>query len=253
MRAFIISSTEAADRRAFMSEQLGRLGIEHEFFDAVRGAEAIGDLGLYDKRAALAAEGRELRAGEVGCALSHARLYAEIERRALPWALILEDDALLHPELPAVLGRLESGIMEQGDLIFLERCDHVRPGSARPLSGRFRIGEPIMVRAGSTAQSAGYVVTASAAAAMNGVNLPVHFPADSWGYYRGLVRFRGVQPTLTLIRQDTRFESTIYQRGARPVFKKNPLWRLVVYDFLAYTALGRVLMRPLRVILNKPL
>jgi glycosyl transferase family 25 len=251
LRVIVISLPDATDRRRVMRERLGKLGLEYEFLDAVRGTDVYGDPGLYDKAKALKAEGRELYAGEVGCALSHAKAYREIVRRGLPWALVLEDDAVLHERLPDILERLEAGILEQGDLVFLERCDYVRPGSARALFGAFRIAEPILVRAGATAQAAGYVVTRTAAEAIMARNVPVHFPADSWGYYLGLVRYRGIQPTLTLIRQDTSFGSTTRKVATRPVFRKNPLWRLVAHDFLTYTSIGRVFMRPLRVLLKR--
>ena len=59
--------------------------------------------------------------------MSHAEAYAEIARRGLPCALVLEDDAVLHKDLPSILRKLESGILEQGDVVFLERCDTSGP------------------------------------------------------------------------------------------------------------------------------
>lgn len=234
-----------------MSEQLDRLGIEYEFLDAVRGADAVGDPSLYDPRAALTAEGRELRPGEVGCALSHTKAYAEIAGRGLACALVLEDDAILHPDLPAVLRKLERKMLEQGEIIFLERCDYVRPGSSRAVLGQYRLARPILVRAGSTAQAAGYVVTGSAAEAIKALNIPVSFPADSWGHYIGFVRFRGIQPTLTLVRQNTGFGSATLEEGTRNEFKKYPLWRLIAHDFLFYTAVGRIAFRALKASLKR--
>lgn len=251
MRSLVVSLPKAADRRAFMRSQLERLGIEYGFVDGAIGAEAIGDARYYDRSGALSAEGRELRPGEVGCALSHGRAYDALLESGLPWALVLEDDAILDERLPGVLSSLERGVLAQGDLVFLERCDYLRPFTARSLVGTFRIGTPMLVRAGATAQSAGYVITATAAEAIRGINLPVRFPADSWGHYRGKVRFLGVQPTLTLIRQSSDFASTTFGSGARRAFKKYPLWSLVAHDLLFYTALGRLVQRPLRTILKK--
>ena len=113
---------------------------------------------------------------------------------------------------------------------------------------RYRLARPILVRAGSTAQAAGYIVTKKAAEAIRAVNRPVHFPADSWGHYEGLVRFRGIQPTLTLIRQNTGFGSGTLEGRTRSEFKKYPLWRLVAHDFIFYTAAGRVALRALNAI-----
>jgi len=96
MYTFVISLPEDIARRTFVKAQLDKLGLEFEFFDAVRGSEKIGDPRWYDDVAARKLEDRSLRPGEVGCALSHAAVYAEIVKRDLPWALILE---MMHPLL----------------------------------------------------------------------------------------------------------------------------------------------------------
>ncbi|MDP3130054.1 MAG: glycosyltransferase family 25 protein, partial [Bacillota bacterium] len=216
----MVSLPRDTQRRSSISAQLERLGIEYEFFNAFWGADFVSEKAKYDPGRARMLEGRELRPGEVGCALSHAGAYARIADGSDPWSLILEDDARLHPDLPAVLERLEQTSLEQGDLVFLERCDHYRPGSARRLLGEYSLVAPIFVRYGSTAQTAGYVVTKEAAEAMRGVNVPVKFPADSWGYYRGSVRMRAVVPSMKLIRQDVGLGSTTQASGTRREFTR---------------------------------
>jgi glycosyl transferase family 25 len=241
VKAFVISLAESGARRDFMARQLERLGLDFEFFDGVRGSERVGERASYDREGALRREGRELRAGEIGAALSHGAVYAEIDRRALPWALVLEDDAELSPDLPAVIGALEDGVLEQGDVVLLERCDRVAPLSVRNLVGRYRIARPVLLRAGAAAQAAGYVVTLAAAAAMKGVNLPVTFPADSWGYYRELVRFRGILPSRALVRQVLEFGSYTLGRERR-AFGRSSLLGLLAHDFLTYTRVGRSML-----------
>jgi len=119
----------------------------------------------------------------------------------------------------------------------------VAPFSSRSLVGSYRIARPVLLRAGAAAQAAGYVVTLAAARAMEGVNLPVFFPADSWGYYRDLVRFRGILPSLALVRQRVEFGSATLGRE-RPVFRRSSLFGLMTHDFLTYTRVGRQL-RPI--------
>jgi glycosyl transferase family 25 len=245
MRVFVISLRAATERRVFMKEQLERLGLEHEFFDAFVGSECVSDLRRYDARKSMEADGRELRPGEVGCALSHAAVYEEIARRGLSCALVLEDDAILHDDVPRVLDRLEHGELRQGEVVVLERCDYVRPFSSRRLFGKYRIATPILVKLGSIAQAAGYVVSLEAARAMAGVNVPAHFPADSWGFYKGLVRFRGMTPTLTLVRQRVEFESTTTQ-GVRKAFTRYNIVMLLVHGFFVYTAIGKRIRRSLK-------
>jgi glycosyl transferase family 25 len=246
LKAFVINLKTNPERRAFMGEQLARLGIEHEFFDALVGAEYCSDPRWHDPARSLREISRELRAGEVGCALSHAFVYRRIVELGLPWAFVLEDDALLHEDVPAVLKALEEGILEQGDLVTLERCDFVLPGSSRKVYGRYRIASPVLVKIGSVAQAAGYVITLEAARKVMDANIPVHVPADAWGFYKGLVRFRGVTPTLTLVRQRVDFGSTTLSGGARVEFRRHNLFIMLAYGFFMYTAVGKAMRRALK-------
>jgi glycosyl transferase family 25 len=250
MKTFVINLLGEEARRKFMRGQLESLGIDYEFFDAVLGSDRISDPQWYDDSAARVLEDRSLRHGEVGCAISHSLVYAEIVRRGLPCALILEDDAILHPTLPNVLHALESGEMEQGDIVFLERCDHIRLCSAKRLSGIFSIAVPILVRHGNNAGAGGYVVTAKAAAVMMKLNIPVRFPADNWGYYRGFVRFKGIIPTLTLVHQEVSFGSAIAVGGTRQIIKPYSIFDLLWNSFKTYSPLGRALKHTVKRIIH---
>jgi glycosyl transferase, family 25 len=245
MKAFVINLKSNPDRRAFMEEQLKRLDLDFEFFDGIVGAKYHGDPQWHAPHKSVREISRELRPGEVGCALSHAFVYREIVRRGLPCAFVMEDDAILHDDVPRVLERLELGELEQGELVFLERCDFIRPFSSRPLVGRYRIATPVLVKIGSVAQAAGYVISLEAARAMMNANVPVFFPADGWGFYKGLVRYRGVTPTLTLIRQRVDFGSTT-TTGVRPEMGRHNLFMILGYGFFMYTWVGKRIRRVLK-------
>ena len=60
----------------------------------------------YDSARRRRAHGRDLKAGELGCLLSHRAVYQHIVAQNMPFALILEDDARLAPETKAVLEAL---------------------------------------------------------------------------------------------------------------------------------------------------
>lgn len=239
MKTFVISLKSEVARRNAMREQLESLRLDYEFFDAIRGSEHFDDPRWYDDASARRLEGRSLRPGEVGCALSHAAVYAEIVKRGIPWALILEDDAMLHKALPAILSAIEDGAGGQGQLISLSRCDAYVPWTKERLWGQFSIATPCLVKEGAIGQSVGYVISLDAAKAIATVNVPVKFPADSWGHYRGLVKFKGVLPTLSVVRQNTSFQSTTLPGGVRPDFVPYPMTALLMHGFLTYTYLGR--------------
>ncbi|GAB6276968.1 MAG: glycosyltransferase family 25 protein [Rectinema sp.] len=243
MKTFVISLSGDDVRRSFMRRQLDALGIDYEFFDAIRGSERIGDLRWYDDVSVHHLEGRSLRPGEVGCALSHTAAYAEIVKRSLPWALILEDDAVLHRDLPNVLSVIERGAGAQGQLISLSRCDAYLPWTKKHLFGAFAIVTPWLVKEGSIAQAVGYVISLKAAEAMVEINVPVKFPADSWGHYCGIVEFKGVIPTLTLVTQNVDLGSTTLESGKRQAFTPYSIKDLLLHGFTTYNSFGRFLKR----------
>ena len=103
--AFVVSLPRETKRRKLMEAQLECIEMPYEIFDAVYGKDIPDDelAKLYDEKATLNTFGRGTTRGEIGCALSHHGIYRRIVERDLPGALILEDDALLGRDLPAVL------------------------------------------------------------------------------------------------------------------------------------------------------
>lgn len=249
MQIFVISLPDAADRRAFISRQLDSLGLPYEFVDAIWGKDHYDDRSYYDREKALRIELRNMTAGEVGCALSHQKVYGLIAQRGLPYALVMEDDAVVSPDLPDVLRNLE-GRIQPNDLIQLERCDVYARKGLQPLYKSYRLARPTMIKYGSMCQSAGYVITKEAAEKIGHMNSPVYVPADSWGQYVGLVNFRGVIPTLTLIKQDVSFECTT-QAYQRSEFTPSTPVSLLIYAFKTRSLIGRTLVRVAKRILRR--
>lgn len=102
---FVINLEKQEKRREIISKQLNALHIPFEIFPAVNGRlltqEQISQ--LYDREKALKKGYYDLTLPEIGCALSHINIYKKIVSENIPYALILEDDAFLNPELPKVL------------------------------------------------------------------------------------------------------------------------------------------------------
>ncbi len=240
MRIFIISLAASQDRRSFMADQLHKLKLDYEFVDGVIGRDYYDDPAFYDKAKALRIEKRSLTPGELGCALSHQKIYRQIINDKLPYALIFEDDAEFSPDLPKVLSSLEP-MIKPNDFIQLERCDVYHKRSARPLFGPYRLVKPRMILYGSMCQSAGYIITKEAAARILSVNFPVYVPADSWGQYRKTIHFLGLIPTLTLIKQNVNFACTT-QAFQRSEFTPSTAFSLLLYSFKTRWRLGRALV-----------
>lgn len=132
LKFFVISLKHQAQKRAFMQEQLGRLGIDFEFFDAVNGRELSDEdkaLCEFGDGAILTCTGNHkvkiecaLSPGEVGCALSHLKIYQQLatwltdESKADTAAVILEDDAVINEDTILALNSLDV-ITEPWDVV----------------------------------------------------------------------------------------------------------------------------------------
>lgn len=103
---FVISLEGSGKRKQPLLRQLERQGIGFKLFEAVDASKLTApQLANYHlsaaeyfahngKPAVMQPRGALLR-GEIGCALSHIRIYEEIVKQEYPWTLILEDDVEL--------------------------------------------------------------------------------------------------------------------------------------------------------------
>jgi glycosyl transferase, family 25 len=97
---YYINLVRRTDRRAFMEEQFARLGLTAARIEAVTPA----DIGPKERAAHCdARRANWLTPGALSCTLSHLRAMEAMRASAAPYALILEDDAVLSTGLPAVL------------------------------------------------------------------------------------------------------------------------------------------------------
>ena len=107
MHTFVISLDRSLERRSVIIARLKEIGLQAEVFRGIDGAALSGEAQRYRGRVRRLLYGKDMTAGEIGCARSHIELYAEIVRRQLPSALILEDDAILTEDLGAMLTALQ--------------------------------------------------------------------------------------------------------------------------------------------------
>lgn len=91
MKTFIINLKNSVDRRLKIEGQLNALSIDHEFIEAVNGkAMSTEELANMTKKTNYA-----FLPGEIGCALSHQKIYKKMIDENIDSALILEDDVTL--------------------------------------------------------------------------------------------------------------------------------------------------------------
>ena len=101
---WIINLKRDVARRDFMVEQLERLGLAYELIEAVDGSTLTDeDYKLYSPELSQSTIYRPLTPNEIGCALSHIRLWERMIHEDIPEVLILEDDALVAEAMIGVL------------------------------------------------------------------------------------------------------------------------------------------------------
>lgn len=123
MRVFVISLAKSDARRARMRKLLGQTGMNVEFVNAQDGRELTDEhRARYDHERALLYYGSRMSDAEIGCFISHYRIFEQIVREGLDWALVLEDDVEIDDRLAEVCS---------GVIAALSRFDIVRLHATR--------------------------------------------------------------------------------------------------------------------------
>ncbi|MFC4271207.1 hypothetical protein GQF03_12445 [Sneathiella chungangensis] len=101
---FVINRSKDIQRRTDMTERLAKVGVTPIFFEAVDGYQLdVDTLPEYDREKRRRYFGKDLKAGEIGCLLSHKRIYEKMVAEDIPQALVLEDDVFLADDVKSVL------------------------------------------------------------------------------------------------------------------------------------------------------
>lgn len=186
IKTYIINLEKSTVRKQYMQGLLSPYSfLDVEFVNAIDGRllteEEKQELFNYQKSKLL--YGRVLNAGEVGCALSHRKIYETILKREDPYALVLEDDIDIQRDL---------------NLMPIEMIDRIML-SSKPrvlmLSGDFSFysNKPV-TRIYSAVGAYAYFINKTAARQILNRIKP-SCVADDWAYYKRIgLRLFAVHP-----------------------------------------------------------
>ncbi len=212
---FIINLPQSTDRLESCRESCQKLGINPEIFVATNGRELLAHpesnpelfskVVLQDQTHIDLPLGRHvimddpLTPGEVGCSLSHLRLYQEILDRKLDYALILEDDTLLKESCTEVLKAIVER-KDQWDIVQLSHDSGLRQlikacdiKLTRDISmHREGMGflDPIFNRRRCSYLTSCYLINAEACKRLIEIGYPVRLPAD---FLLGFTAYHGLR------------------------------------------------------------
>jgi len=114
----VINLDRSKDRRQHMEKELGRFGVEYSFFPAVDGNKLTRkERSSYSLRHAVCTRDRPLSNAQIGCALSHGRVYEKMIAENIKELLILEDDCIFEDHFFEMLSCRESWLPSEWGLI----------------------------------------------------------------------------------------------------------------------------------------
>ena len=187
MKTFVINLDRAVDKRNRISNLCEKLKMDFEIFTAIDGSkldESFIRSNVYDYQNCF------LTNGEIGCALSHIGVYREIIRRDLPYALIIEDDAILDNRTLDFMRDFEK---KTKNGIFLLTGDFEYAKNKKIKLGNFKVF-PVA----KAVRTTGYIITLKTAKKMVDFLLPIRYEADMFEIFRtcGNVKIYATLPHL---------------------------------------------------------
>ena len=181
---FVISLARAEGRRAAMRARLDKLGADYEIVDAVDGAQLTpADYGdnILRRDKFRRKFGVEMTDGEIGCYLSHYRLWQRMVAEKIPSAIVLEDDTDWDDDLPAVAEDIDNLDWSWGVVLLSGRKRKMRGLVLAPLADGSR---RLMLCNRRVVTTAGYVISQMGAWALlqycREINAPVDFAYGEW-------------------------------------------------------------------------
>jgi glycosyl transferase family 25 len=245
---FVISLPGSVDRQQAIAQQLAQHGLDFSWLDGVDGRRlAAPELAtVYSAQRAETEGGRQLNAGEIGCALSHQKVYRQMLAADIPLALVLEDDAALDGDFAQRLAEICATLDWQAvDLLLLSHIQKYTAWGARAIAGDRELVRPVVAYNGN-----GYLLTRRAAQLLLAQLTPIYQPADCWNHLREqrVLTIRGIVPYLvnhSRLSEDSLIGETMRAAPAAPVLQRSwlKLLKRLVYDKFLYQLVVKPLLR----------
>jgi glycosyl transferase family 25 len=190
---WVLNLERDKEKRQFMEEQLKQLGVEYQIIKAVDGKNLTADdLAHYSKKTALRDFGRELTTGELGCALSHIKMWQSIVERNLAEVLILEDDAHLGRGLFDVLAHRDKLPEDYQHINFSTRAKQIPFGEF--ITDIYRAS----THAERPYSAFAYLLTKEGAKYLLDIAFPIYMPIDNFVSISGIKSY-GIFPSVVVL------------------------------------------------------
>ena len=226
---FVINLPQSTDRKAYIKAQCESMYLSPVFIDAVNGKElSKSDIEkCVDQNRVKKLFGRELLLGEIGCALSHKKIYQKMVDENIPYAVILEDDATLEKDLPIVVKKILTAPLSW-ELILLGHYKSNLTGLKSPISlwskhriaSSFILGRLVDFGFGTH----GYMITLKGATKLLADLDSIQKPIDHYTSDCNTINVYALSPTV--VSTQNSFETLIDSDKVRQ--KNNDRWSVIL-------------------------
>ncbi|MBC8950099.1 glycosyltransferase family 25 protein [Xenorhabdus sp. TS4] len=177
MKVFVINLEKDTNRRKNIQREIEKFKLNNvEFISAVNGY-TLTDNQLMDS--VFNYPECQLTKGEIGCALSHLKIYKRIVDEKIPLALILEDDALLSLKINKVISEIKDFDNCNVPNVYL-----LNKAKSYIKNKKIESNNLSFYSIYEASYAYGYVVNYQAAQNLIDNMSPIRFEADMWGIFR---------------------------------------------------------------------
>lgn len=186
-RVFVINLKKDKNRRDTIVKQLDDKNIDFEIVDGVYGKD-LSESDIEDLSAIKESKkkmGKEISLNEIGCSLSHQRIYKKIIEDDLNGAFIFEDDVILSQNSKNIMDTIYANIknIEQGCWINLNSCYIDTKNKIYDIDSNQALHRSVRVK-----NACSYYIDKAAANKLISYNTPIIYVADWFfgGYINNL-------------------------------------------------------------------
>ena len=187
----IVISLKHSTRRENIAKRLSGLGLDFSFFDATDGKklpasvlESV-DYDFYPKHYL---SPKPLTLGEIGCAISHIKVYEYMVENNIKSAIILEDDAIVSQHFKEIVEDTLNKINKNHELIFFDHGKVKSHFFKKQIVEGYRLAHyktPSKNSRRCIIYATAYLITLSGAKKLLNYAYPIRLPAD---YLTGLIQ-----------------------------------------------------------------
>ena len=244
MKVFVINLERSTDRKAILEERAKIVGLDIEFIKAVDG-RTLSDSEIESHTQPL---NYAYMRGEVGCALSHQKIYRKIIEEDIPYALILEDDVILPDDISELLHNIKIDT-HKPNVTLLSRVNKFITRPTKHINSKYALHK---AHQATTAHA--YISNKKAAKNMLDFLYPIWMVADKWAFFEdsSVAHICCIAPAPVILSEQANVSTINSKKGDPETDKrKKSIWNKIMKNRPLLTKLKHRYRRAIVPLFNK--